>query len=86
MKKQYIIIPFIFIFCLFLTACKQETIDFHHESEAQKLLDEFGLKKDEHPTIKKTKGVIIYKDNTTVNKATENVKFGPKDLNFEIKF
>lgn len=83
--KKHVIFCLMFGLCLFLAACRNNTINLGNASNAQKLMKNYNIQQNK-PTVQKSSGIIIYKDNTTINKTSEKVNFGPKDLDFNMKF
>ncbi len=78
-----------FVFLFFLTSillcgCKKaSSINIRHETP--ELAKKIQQKQEVKTVVKKSSGIIIYKDNSTTNATgAGNVHFGPKDLNFDM--
>lgn len=91
MKLLFLKIFFVLIcvgFCTLFSACKRDTIQFYRESKVQEALKNFNSVVPMKDSVKKSSGVIIYKDNSyqnnTINK--KSVNFGPKDPDFDSRF
>ncbi len=88
MKKNIIKFSFI-IFCALISCvlfgCKKEGIKFYRESKVQELMHNFQEQGEKKDTVKKSSGIIIYKDNSSESSNSQGIKFGPKDLNFDLK-
>ena len=89
MKNGIIKFSFI-IFCVLISCvlfgCKKEGIKFYRESKVQELMHGFQEQNDKNKdVIKRSSGIIIYKDNSNKNSNNQSINFGPKDLNFDLK-
>lgn len=73
--------------CLILCGCKKHAINIQHENAVQRTLHSFEKQIEKKDVIKKSSGIIIYKDNSyqdnSINK--KNIRFGPKNPDFDIK-
>ncbi len=84
------IIRFLFIFfcvlisCVFF-GCKNDGIKFYRESKVQELMHDFQKPSEKKDVIKKSSGIIIYKDNSGESSKSQGINFGPKDLNFDLR-
>ena len=84
------IIRFIFVFfcvligCI-LFGCKSETIKFYRESKVQDVMQGFKEQSNKKDVVKKSSGIIIYKDNSYNNSESSGIKFGPQDINFDLR-
>ena len=76
------------VFCVLISCilfgCKKDGIKFYRESKVQELMNDFQNQK-EKDTIKKSSGIIIYRENSTKNSGNSSINFGPKDLNFDLR-
>ncbi len=86
MKKRYIALLtlFLLVLCsLLFYGCKKESIKFYRESAVSKALngfqDNFGTKSQ----VKKSSGVVIYKD-TSYQNNNKGQGFGPAEINFDL--
>ncbi len=73
---------------LVICGCKKQKIEFHRDSSVQKLLDSVNsATQPQKSYVKKSAGVIIYKDNSYQNNQINkrSIRFGPKDINFDMK-
>lgn len=86
MGKIFVIICLI-LSALVYTGCKRTSIQFNRESSAAKVLNAINQNSPKKDVLKKSSGIIIYKDNSSTdkNKNYKNPQFGPKDLDFDIK-
>ena len=83
MKKRLIVVGLFGVVvgsCFCLMGCKQEKIQFYRESAASNLMNKLNANQSSKPN--KAKGVIILKDESY---QTDNIRFGPSDINFDIK-
>ncbi len=83
------IIKFSFIiFCVLISCvlfgCKKDGIKFYRESKVDEIMHDFK-KQEEKDTVKKSSGIIIYKDNSNKNSGSSGINFGPRDLNFDLR-
>ena len=90
MKNKILKVSFI-LFCVLiscvLAACKKETIKFYRESKVQELMQSFQGStetKQQNGVVKKSSGIIIYKDTSTNANEKSSVQFGPRDVNFDL--
>ncbi len=84
------IIRFIFVFfCVLISCvlfgCKSETIKFYRESKVQDVIQNLKEQDNEKDVVKKSSGIIIYKDNSYQNSESSGIKFGPRDINFDLR-
>ena len=84
------IIRFIFVFfCVLISCvlfgCKSETIKFYRESKVQDVIQNLKEQDNEKDVVKKSSGIIIYKDNSYHNSESSGIKFGPRDINFDLR-
>ena len=88
MKNSILKFSFV-VFCVLISCvlfgCKNDKIKFYRESKVQELLHGFQDDNDKKDLIKKSSGIIIYKDNSSKNSSNQSINFGPKDLNFDLK-
>lgn len=75
-------------FCMLFSACKRETIQFYRESKVQEAIKTLNSIAPMSDSVKKSSGVIIYKDNSYQNNSInkKSVNFGPKDPDFDARF
>ena len=78
------IIRFIFVFfCVLISCvlfgCKSETIKFYRESKVQDVIQNLKEQDNEKDVVKK------YKDNSYHNSESSGIKFGPRDINFDLR-
>ena len=83
------IIKFSFIvFCVLISCvlfgCKKDGIKFYRESKVDEIMHDFKNQK-EKDTVKKSSGIIIYKDNSSKSSGSSSINFGPRDLNFDLR-
>ena len=91
MKNKILKVSFI-LFCVLigsciLTACKKETIKFYRESKVQEIMHGFqgtAETKQQKGVVKKSSGIIIYKDTSNNANESSSVHFGPRDVNFDL--
>ena len=89
MKKKifvFLIILFCGLISCTLCGCQKGSIEFNRESFVQKAMKDMlpQQKKDE---VFRSSGIVIYRDNTSKkNNAikTNDIHFGPRDLNFDL--
>ncbi len=88
MKNNLIRFIFLFICVLIacgLSACQDKTVQsikFYRESKASSLNNNTRDQKD---VLKKSSGVIIYKDNSQKKgPSLKTIDFGPKDIDFDL--
>ena len=65
-----------------LFGCKHDGIKFYRESGVQQFVQ--SIQQGDNTSVKRSSGVVIYKDNSTHDVSGGSAKFGPKDLNFDI--
>ena len=89
MNKK-ILVVLIILFCglmgCVLSGCQGGSIQFYRESKVQKVMKDVlpQQKKDE---VVRSSGIVIYKDNTSNNNyknGSSEIRFGPKDINFDL--
>ncbi len=83
-KRDLLLILFCVLLCLALSGCGNKKIEFNRKSSVQQVLDDIHYKPKEKRTIKRSKGIIIYKDNS-YDTNSNTIKFGPGDINFDLK-
>ena len=84
MKKNILNIFFvlmIFAATFFLFGCQHDRIQFYRESKVTSVIKQISGE-EKKPTVKKSSGVIIYKD--TSNSSATPINFGPRDLIFDL--
>ncbi len=84
LKFSFIIFCALISFVLF--GCKRDGIQFYRESAINSVFS--GIQNEENKDkVSKSSGLVIYKDGSTHNNdkiKTEDKKFGPKDLDFDL--
>lgn len=80
MKKFFqslFVVLCILVSCI-LVGCKQDTIQFHRDSEASKFMKDMK-NQNQNGVQKNSSGVIIFKDESS---SQGGMRFGPADINF----
>jgi len=76
------------LFCVLISCvlfgCKNESIKFYRESKVQDIIHSFRDQDESKNVVKKSSGIIIYKDNSNDTQRQNNINFGPKDINFDL--
>lgn len=89
MEKIVAIIFCIIISCMFLGCKKQDAIKFYRESQVDSFVSDVEKQNSKKTSVIIDKsGVVIYKDNTTLdttNGEAQSFPIGPKDLEFDFK-
>lgn len=87
MTNKILKVSFI-LFCALISCvlfgCKNESIKFYRESKVQNLMHDFQSQDEQKGVIKKSSGIIIYKDTSNDAKSQSGTHFGPKDINFDL--
>ncbi|MBQ8476195.1 hypothetical protein IJ670_00820 [bacterium] len=86
MKKLALIIVCIIVSCMFL-GCKHDAIQFYRESKVSEMMKDLQNNQN-HTSVKKSSGIVIYKDESNTPSNTPSLNFGPRDIEFDmpIKF
>lgn len=84
MKKKiakYFLISTCLISSILFFGCANNSIQFNRESKVSELMN--SIKKPEKKgVLKKSSGMIIYKDESSQD--SSNMRFGPGDINFDM--
>ena len=83
MKKIILICLCIIGSCCFI-GCKNDSIEFNRDPKFNEVLNSLQLPSNE-PKVKRSSGVVIYKDETQQKNQNSGTNFGPNDINFDIK-
>ena len=90
MKKdfvKYFAFGILIVFSVALFGCKHETIKFYRESKVSEVMNKIknqdGSSGSKKGVLKKSSGVIIYKD-TSSSGSSGGINFGPRDINFDM--
>lgn len=86
MKIKVLNLFFIFVcvlISLVLFGCKQDGIKFYRESGVQQFMRDSN--QPNNTTVKNSSGVVIYRDNTVKDSTGGSAKFGPKELDFDLR-
>ena len=83
MKKIALITLCIIASCCFL-GCKNDSIQFKRDSKFSELINGLQLPSSE-PKVKKSSGVMIYRDEQQTKNQSSSSNFGPGDINFDLK-
>ncbi|MBR2069501.1 MAG: hypothetical protein IJ877_07055 [Candidatus Gastranaerophilales bacterium] len=85
MKKIILISLCIIVSCLFV-GCQNDAIKVYRESSVSKMMKDLKFAQEDHSTVKKSSGVVIYKDETSENrkKNSQSMNFGPRDVDFDM--
>lgn len=87
MKKNIRNLSYIFIlffFAVMFCGCSaSRSINIKHD--VPDVAKKFTKDNTSKAVVKKSSGVIIYKDNSTTNTTGGNIHFGPNDLNFDVQ-
>lgn len=88
LKSLILLLVFASVFCCgcSIKNIQKGTIKIRHESKIKSIKENYEAQNSKKGIVKKSSGVIIYKDNSTQNfDGLKNVNFGPRDINFDIK-
>ena len=83
MKNFILILAGLFVISFLFLGCKRDAIRFNRESGFAELMKNV---EDEKPTVRKSSGIVIYKDNEKHEySAPPTRSVGPDEPNFDIK-
>ena len=82
MKKVVLVVLCIIASCCFF-GCTNNSIEFKRDSVFSEMMK--GIDNSPEPKVRKSSGVVIYKDNAQQNKSNANTGNSSNDMNFDLK-
>ncbi len=84
MKNLFLIFMCIVACCCLILGCSNDSIKFQRESKFSEVMKSIQLPSSQ-PKVKKSSGVVIYRDEQQQKTPSSNSGFGPSDINFDLK-
>ena len=83
--KKFALVLLCMVVAGFIAGCANNSIQFKRDSKFSEVMQNFQLP-DNKPKVKRSSGVVIYKDETQNNNKNSNTNsnFGPRDITFDM--